>query len=353
MTIVDLPERLRQALAAELDGFSIRELGRAADRLSQRYRADHPAIGPILATPLDSAAYLTTRMPATYAAARQVFDRLAAARPDFRPRTMLDVGAGTGACTWAAGDAFRSLASSHLVDSSQSALTAARRMLDGSRLVITSAADAIGRERGETTTGWTARGAYDLAVCGFMLGELEPAQHDQVVSGMADAATVVAVIEPGTPAGYRRILTARTALVGTGRKVLAPCPHEASCPLEPTQDWCHFAVRLTRSVRHRQIKGAELGYEDEKYAYVVASTEPPVDRSSRILRHPQIRTGHVRMTLCTTDPGIEESTVSKRQGESYRAARRAGWGDPWPGLIPIGQPSHLEGRIFPITRDSQ
>ncbi|MBA3801230.1 MAG: methyltransferase [Geodermatophilaceae bacterium] len=353
MTIVDLPEPLRQALEAELDGFSIRELGRAADRLSQRYRADHPAIGPILATPLDSAAYLTTRMPATYAAARQVFDRLAAARPDFRPRTMLDVGAGTGACTWAAAAAFPSLETSHLVDSSAPALAAAQRMLADSQLVVTCAPDVLGRERVEATAGWATKGGFDLAVCGFLLGELDPEEHGHVVSRMAGAAAVVAVIEPGTPAGYRRVLKARATLVGAGRKLLAPCPHEQSCPLEPTQDWCHFAVRLTRSVRHREIKRGERGYEDEKYSYVVASTEPPVDRSSRILRHPQIRTGHVRMTLCTTDPGIEESTVSKRQGESYRAARRAGWGDPWPGLIPIGQPSHLEGRIFPITRDSQ
>lgn len=60
-------------------------------------------------------------MPATYAAARQVFNRLADAHPDFRPNTMVDLGAGTGACTWAAADAFPSLSSSHLVGSSASA----------------------------------------------------------------------------------------------------------------------------------------------------------------------------------------------------------------------------------------
>lgn len=322
--MIDLPGPLRQALEAELDSYSSRELGKSADRLSDRYRADQPATQPILASPLDSAAYLTTRMPATYAAARQVFDRLAESHPDFRPRTILDLGAGTGACTWAAADAFPSLASSHLVDSSGSALAAAQRMLESSAVEITHAADRLDRP-----DGWTVAGGFDLAVCGFLLGEVGAAVQGTLILEMARAASVVVIVEPGTPAGYRRALGARTALVAGGRALLAPCPHEAACPLEPTQDWCHFAVRLTRSIRHRQVKGGERGYEDEKYAYVIASSQPPVRRSARILRHPQIRTGHVRMTVCAAEPGVQNVTVSKRHGQDYRAARNAGWGDTW------------------------
>ncbi|MBA3411165.1 MAG: rRNA methyltransferase [Geodermatophilaceae bacterium] len=323
--MADLPGPLRTALDAELDGYSMRDLGKAAERLSIRYRADHAAAQPILSSPLDAAAYLTTRMSATYAAARQVFGRLAEAHPDFRPRTMLDLGAGTGACTWAAADAFPSLESSHLVDRSGSALAAALRMLQNSDLRVTHAADRLPRTGAGTATERT-----DLAVCGFLLGELDPADQAAVICEMCRTASVVAVIEPGTTAGYRRILQARSNLIEAGRHVLAPCPHEVACPLEPTQDWCHFAVRLTRSIRHRQVKGGERGYEDEKYAYVVTATEAPAGRTGRILRHPQIRTGHVRMTFCDTDPGIEDMTVSKRHGADYRAARHAHWGDSWP-----------------------
>lgn len=328
--VVDLPGPLRQALEAELDGYPMRELGHAAGQLSLRYRADQPAVQPILASPLDSAAYLATRMPATYAAARQVFDRLAAARPEFEPRTMLDLGAGTGACTWAAADAFPSLKSSHLVDYSGPALAAALRLLETCALRVSHAADRV--DRGRRWSGDSRAGdeGFDLAVCGFLLGEVDPTDQDPLTGRMAHAATVVAVIEPGTSAGYRRVLRARAALIAAGRHVLAPCPHDESCPLEPTQDWCHFAVRLSRSVCHRQAKGGDRGFEDEKYAYVVAHAEAPTGRADRILRHPQIRSGHVRMTLCAAEPGIEEVTVSKRHRPHYRAARHAGWGDPWP-----------------------
>ena len=329
--MVDLPGPLRQALEGELDGYPLRELAKAADRLSDRYRADQPAAHPILASPLDSAAYLTTRMPPTYAAARQAFDRLLAAHPDFQPRTLLDLGAGTGACTWAAADAFPSLKSSHLVDASKPALAAAQRMLAHSPLEVTQSADRLDRPSDAALPA-----GFDLAVCGFLLGELDAAAQDALIIELATAAPVVALVEPGTSAGYRRVLQARAVLIAAGRHVLAPCPHESACPLEPAEDWCHFAVRLTRSIRHRQVKGAERGYEDEKYAYVVAGVEPPVRRSGRILRHPQIRTGHVRMTVCAADPGIQEVTVSKRHRDEYPAARHAHWGDPWPPLASTG-----------------
>jgi len=322
--MIDLPGPLRLALEAELDGYTAAELTKAAERLSQRYRVDEPATQAILATPLETAAYLTTRMPATYAAARQVFDRLAAANPDLKPRTLLDLGAGTGACTWAAADAFPSLESSHLLDSCAPALAVAQRMLTGTPLVVTQAQERIDRPGGATMGE-----SYDLAVCGYLLGELATGSQDRVLGAMERTATTVTVIEPGTPAGYRRVLAARTFLVERGRALLAPCPHENGCPLGPTQDWCHFAVRLTRSIRHRQVKGGERGYEDEKYAYVVASSQESQRRASRILRHPQIRTGHVRMTVCSVEPGIENVTVSKRDRKNYRAARNAKWGDQW------------------------
>ncbi len=335
--VVDLPGPLRQELEAELDAYSVTELGGAADRLSARYRSDQPATQPILTSPLDCAAYLTTRMPATYAAARQVFDRLVASRPDFQPRTLLDLGAGTGACTWAAADAFPSLASSHLVDASESALAAAQRMLKNSPVEVTHSADRLDRP------GWATMTAdFDLVVGGFLLGELDAVTQAPLVLEMATAAPVVVVVEPGTPAGYRRVLRARAALIAAGRHVLAPCPHESACPLEQTQDWCHFAVRLTRSIRHRQVKGAERGYEDEKYAYVVAGTQPPIGRSARILRHPQIRTGHIRMPICAIEPGIQDVTLSKRHRDEYRAARHARWGDPWQPATSAGTPPTSE-----------
>ncbi|MFG1703071.1 small ribosomal subunit Rsm22 family protein [Nonomuraea sp. M3C6] len=57
-------------------------------------------------------------------------------------------------------------------------------------------------------------------------------------------------------------------------------------------------------------------------------TAAPAPRvTSRILRHPHQRKGLVSLRLCTAENGVRDVIVSKRQGELYRLARDAEWGD--------------------------
>ena len=114
-------------------------------------------------------------------------------------------------------------------------------------------------------------------------------------------------------------------LLGLGGSVAAPCPHERRCPLAE-DDWCHFAVRLPRSSSHRAAKAAQAGFEDEKFAYVVVMREPVERAAARILRHPQVRGGHVRLELCAAE-GLRSAVVSKRDRVAFREARKSSWGD--------------------------
>ncbi|NUT55307.1 MAG: methyltransferase type 11, partial [Thermoleophilia bacterium] len=134
------------------------------------------------------------------------------------------------------------------------------------------------------------------------------------------------VVEPGTPAGYRRVLAARDVAIAAGGHTVAPCPHDLPCPL-PADDWCHFAARLPRSRLHRRAKGVELGWEDEKLSYAALSRQPVAPAPSRVIRPPQPRSGHVRLVTSDRDGAVRERTVSRKQGETYRAARKAAWGD--------------------------
>ena len=114
-------------------------------------------------------------------------------------------------------------------------------------------------------------------------------------------------------------------MIAAGGSTLAPCPHDASCPL-PADDWCHFSVRLPRSRTHRLAKGAERGFEDEKFSYAVLCREPHETAAARVLRRPALRPGHVVLELCTP-AGLEQRTVSRREGDVYRRARKVSWGD--------------------------
>lgn len=278
------------------------------ERLSASYRSDERARAA--RTPAQVAAYLAYRAPATFAAAAAVFRQVALRRRGWEPRSVLDVGAGPGAATWAAVAQWPSLVELTLVEIEPAMIAAGRELLP----------EASWKE-GDVSS---ARGPADLVIASYLLGELDD------VAGAAlglweQTAGTVAFVEPGTPAGYRRVLAARAAVIAAGGRTVAPCPHDLPCPL-PDDDWCHFAVRLPRSKLHRRAKGVELGYEDEKLSYAVLTREPVEQASARIIRQPQVRSGHVNLVTCEPD-GVHERTVSRKQGALYRQAKRAAWGD--------------------------
>jgi ribosomal protein RSM22 (predicted rRNA methylase) len=120
--------------------------------------------------------------------------------------------------------------------------------------------------------------------------------------------------------------------MAAGYVIAAPCPHQLSCPLDVAGDWCHFGARLPRSALHRQVKGADLSYEDEKFSYVAAVRPDaglPELPAGRVVRRPQQRKGLVTLDLCARDGSSGHELVSKSKGEAYRRARKASWGDRW------------------------
>jgi ribosomal protein RSM22 (predicted rRNA methylase) len=153
-----------------------------------------------------------------------------------------------------------------------------------------------------------------------------------VVQSLWDACEgVLALVEPGTPAGYGRILAAREALIAAGASILAPCPHHEACPLSGS-DWCHFSVRLPRSRDHRQAKGAEVPFEDERFAYLLAArpTVTARPRGARILAPPRTGKPGIEFKLCGPN-GLEQRFVGRRDKAQHAIARRLGWGDTFDG----------------------
>jgi ribosomal protein RSM22 (predicted rRNA methylase) len=140
------------------------------------------------------------------------------------------------------------------------------------------------------------------------------------------SAHTLLIVEPGTPAGWRRVIAARRQLIDVGAHVLAPCPHEAPCPLVPP-DWCHFSRRVARSRLHRLAKDADVPWEDEKFIYLAASRQPAPKRSARVVAPPKAGSGKVVLKLCEPDGRAGEHLLSKRDGDLFKAARRADWGD--------------------------
>ncbi|MGP3633700.1 small ribosomal subunit Rsm22 family protein [Streptomyces sp. 24-1644] len=318
-------EALRAALAALLDGLPPKQATQAVDRLIASYRGTTPTDAPVLRDRSDVVAYAAYRMPATFEAVRSALAALREAAPHWAPATHTDVGGGTGAASWAVAGAWQGAATT-VLDWAEPALVL------GSELAAASDLPGLrGAQWQQARIGAALDLApTDLVTVSYVLKELTPGARAELVDAAAGAAQAVVIVEPGTPDGYERVIEARTRLIAAGLTVAAPCPHDDACPVEPGTDWCHFSARVSRSSLHRQVKGGSLSHEDEKFSYVVATRFPVTPAAARVTRRPQIRKGQVLLELCTRDEALQRSTVTKRHGELYRAARDTAWGDSWP-----------------------
>jgi ribosomal protein RSM22 (predicted rRNA methylase) len=363
---------LTAAIQAALAGAGIPALAAGARRLTASYRSGDAPTSPVLATKADAAAYAAYRMPATAAATALALQQTRLSLPGWRPTTVLDLGAGTGGVAWSVAAQLPSVEAMTLLEQSAAAISVGRAILkaaealgsagshEGSSAAMTAATPV---PRAVTFRAWrlaadqpevdqAAAGlssqpddlpTADLATVGYVLGELTDAQQAAMVALAVRAAPAIVLVEPGTPAGHRRILLARERLLASGYLLAAPCPHDAECPLAAVGDWCHFAARLQRSAVHRQVKGAELGYEDEKFSYVAAvrpsllwpgAPPDPALPAARIVRRPQQRKNLVTLDVCRRDGTAGPELIGKSARETYRDARKSSWGDRWEHAAP-------------------
>ncbi|HZZ69455.1 MAG TPA: small ribosomal subunit Rsm22 family protein [Phenylobacterium sp.] len=319
----DLPAPLRAALDRALEGVPRKGLAERAARTSQAYRAGQPSSGVIREAD-DALAYAITRLPATYAACATVLAEAARMAPGFAPRTLLDAGAGTAAASWAAAAVWPALEAVTWLDASPHFLALAAALATEGPAVLR-AAEA---RRGDLTAAGPWPKA-DLVVTSYALAEIVADKQISMISELWAACDgVLAIVEPGTPAGHARLLAARNTLFEQGANILAPCPHRMACPLAG-EDWCHFSVRLPRSRDHRLAKGAEVPFEDERFAYLVAA-RPGIATAPyrpRILAPPRTGKPGIALKLCGLDGHAETRLVGKRDKSAYALARRLGWGD--------------------------
>ena len=321
---MELPLPLRQAVDSALAGVPLADLTPAAKALSQRYR-DEVRDGRLhLSHARYALAYIATRMPATYAAIHASLVALAEQQPDFAPRSLLDIGAGPGTVMWAAADIWPGMEAATLVETSPAIRTL------GERLATSSTLPRIAWREADLRCDLTGE-QHDLVTLAYVLDELAPKDRDALVDRLwALTRHALLIVEPGTTAGWQRILAARAQLIADGAYILAPCPHALACPIAQP-DWCHFSARVARSRLHRLAKEAEAPWEDEKFIYLAASRTPAVAHLSRVLTLPDPATGRVKLKLCKSDGSATHRLVTRREGDVFKRARRVDWGDAFEG----------------------
>jgi len=317
------PDELQEKMHYLLSTVPRHALAAASEQLTKRYRSEKRDQENSFMTDIaHRLAYLAVRMPATYAVVERVLEEIRLRFPPFAPTTLTDYGSGPGTATWAASESFPDLKTAILFEADQNLLTLGKQLMQNSSTPALASAtwhtqDLLQLDKFPIT---------DLSILSYVVGELPIELLPPLISKIWESTSqVLVIIEPGTPHGFERIRLLRDHLISLNAHLVAPCPHQNQCPMTGS-DWCHFSQRLERSETHRLIKEVSLGYEDEKYSYIVASKSPVTLPSARILRHPNIHSGHVDLTLCTPT-GLEKTIISRRQGPLYKLARKSDWGD--------------------------
>ncbi len=324
-----LPEHIERAIEIEAAGVPGKELARAAEALSTRYRAHDrdtaPARDRAALTDVERVAYAIVRAPATYAAVARVLGELRQCAPTLGVESILDLGAGPGAATWAA--LTQGVTRATLIEQDRGFIELGRRLMTASAEIDWQCADL------RATSNLPA---HDLVMISYALGELDADAAQRLAErAWAAARQALVIVEPGTPRHFARLLDVRDRLIRAGAIITAPCPHDAACPMASAGaeagaggDWCHMPARVERTSLHRRLKSAALPYEDEKFSYIVATRDPTLRTPARIVHRPEIQKGFVALTLCTRE-GLHREGVPRSRGDAFRRARKADWGDAW------------------------
>lgn len=317
---MQIPAELRGALESLAIGQPQAPLARIAQALSERYRGETGSGKRLLSTDQEAAAYAMTRMPATYCAVLSALHwSLKHMEPQFS--SLLDVGAGTGAVSWAAISLLPELNRIICIEREDAMRRAGQKLAQAGPELLRNAewrSCDLAKER--------VSDKADIVVASYVLGEMTGESRRRVAEGLWDAAgQMLLVVGPGTPAGFAQLGEVRSLLLARGAHIAAPCPHEQRCPISE-EDWCHFTCRVPRSRLHRVLKGGDAPFEDEKFCYIAFTKTSCNKAQSRVLRHPGIEPGRITLTSCTPD-GIKKAAILKRDGEVFKRARKATCGD--------------------------
>lgn len=315
---MELPYRLKSAIEKKAIEIPHVKLLKCAESITDMYKKESGQGKRLVQDDDTTVTYAVVRMPATYGAVSSALNHTLE-QFEGRLESLLDVGAGTCAATWATVELIDELQDITCLEREPSMIKFAKELMKESNF------NQYVNWINSDICSFTPHRKYDLVIASYSLNELSTKDRELVVKKLWDCTEkILLIVEPGTPVAFKQIKRARDILIEEGANVVAPCPSSKKCPIMQ-DDWCHFSCRIARTKLHKLLKGGDAPYEDEKYSYV-AFTRDMIKSSDRILRHPIIESGRVTLKLCT-EKGIVQKSITKKQKDQYKIARKAKCGD--------------------------
>lgn len=330
MKNLSLPPELETAITEALRALPTSQWVSAAQSLSARYRGPRQEGAGPLARGLEAAlAYVALILPATYAQLSGAMAEIARRAPYWAPVSLLDIGSGPGTALWAAVERWPSLQSVSAWEREPAFIALGRRLAQSQRdgRLAQTQWQRVWLERPlPLSSSETGTRTYDLVVLGHVLNELSvPLQQRVLAYAWERCVGLLLIVEPGTSDAFLVVKAAREQLLALGAKTVAPCAHDAACPL--IGDWCHFPQQLTRPAFQRRAKEAPAGWEASKFSYAAMARFGPEDPIwGRLIHQPRRHKAFVELTV-SAQPGVGQYRVPRRDRASYQEARSLHWGE--------------------------
>ncbi len=316
---MDMPAELKTITEKAAGNYQLHALRSVSKAMTRNYKENRGTESWLSEAAVFGAVYSVVRMPATFGAVYSALYHTMECFPMDGEYSLLDVGAGTGAGSIAV--SMLSNLSSVICIERESEMRRFGEIYTGSCFGLK------GKtvwKNGDIRSG--INDSADIVLSSYVLNEMTESGRLSAVRDMwKRTKKLLLIVEPGTPQAFSQLMQIRDALLEEGAYIAAPCVHEKKCPLSD-DDWCHFTVRVQRSKLHRLIKEADVPYEDEKFSYMAFVKEPLEHMGGRVLRHPQTEKGRISLTLCT-DSGKTDTTVTKKDKNIYKSARKMESGD--------------------------
>ena len=306
---MNLPLENKLQLESLLDGYSLKELKNVASSIMEQYQNNSNKGVDLINSSIASKVYAVYRLPATYSAFGEALKHTLELYKE-NIDSVIDVGAGSGSA---------SIAVSHLLPNIKNYILLERNkyMMEIGKTLHNF--DYINYDLSKDNLDIKA----DLVISNYVLNELDINSRINAINKMWNMTNkMMLIVEPGTPEGFSLIIEIRDYLISIGAYVIAPCTHMGVC----LNTWCHFSTRVSRSKLHKDLKGGDAPYEDEKYCYIAFSKSEITPCKNRILRHPQINPGFVELEVCSKD-GFKKIKYSKKDKELFKRARKSDAGD--------------------------
>ena len=191
---MELPIELRNAIEERLQNLEFKQLQKDAENISLRYRNESGNGKRLLTENTEAVSYSVVRMPATYSA---IYSSLSNTLDIFNGEinSLLDVGAGTGAGSWAASNLIELKHITCLEREDAMVNLGKSLMLDAGDYCLVNAEwkkfDLVNNEINECA---------DLVICSYVLNEMDEVTRNKIVDKLWQATKkVLLIVEPGTP----------------------------------------------------------------------------------------------------------------------------------------------------------